>query len=104
MYYFRFLIPTNEDGTRVSYSPNYHGTMPKCPQNVVVDLYNDEEGWGLAHAEDTFKPPEITELLKGQYDKGLKDAEDADKIKDNLKVFYGEKLKHKWDTKVEPHV
>ncbi len=102
-YYFKFLIPTNEDGTRVSYSPNYHGTMPRCPNGVVVDLYNDEEGWGLAYTDDTFKPPEVTQLPKSQYNKLLKDAEDADKIKNHPKVFYGDKLLHKWDEKVRPN-
>ena len=52
MYYFKFKIPTNADGSRVTYSPGYHGTMPHCPKNVIVHLYNDKEGYGIAATPD----------------------------------------------------
>ncbi len=101
MYYFRFEIGVNADGTRASYSPGWHGVLALCPNKVVVDLYDDEQGFGLAHTEDTFKPPEVTILPKDQHDKLKKAAKDADKVKDNPKVFYGDKLKNrKWDAEV----
>ena len=64
MNYFRFIIPLNEDGSRVSYSPNYHGTMPKCPKNVTALLYNDRDGYGIAKTEDSFIPPEVITLTE----------------------------------------
>ena len=63
--YFKFVIPKNDDGTPVSYSYGWHGTMPHCPHGeVIIDLYNDEEGYGIAHevTKDQFTPKEI-ELL-----------------------------------------
>ena len=60
MYYFRFPIPRNKDGTIARYSPGWFGTLAKCPRNVVVDMYNDKEAYGIAHTEDTFVPAEVT--------------------------------------------
>lgn len=90
-YYFRFEIPTNTDGSRVSYSPNWHGTMPKCPKNVTVLLYNDKEGYGIAQTKDTFVPPEVAKITKSEADKILAGAQDEEG------VFFGDKLVHRWD-------
>ncbi len=59
MYWFRFEIPLNSDGTRVTYSPGWHGEMPRCPDKVTVLLYNDKEGYGIAQTDDTFVPKEV---------------------------------------------
>lgn len=90
-YYFRFEIPTNTDGSRVSYSPNWYGTMPKCPKNVTVLLYNDKEGYGIAQTDDTFVPPEVAKITKSEADQIMAKA----KVKDG--VFFGDKLTHRWD-------
>jgi hypothetical protein len=64
MYYFRFPIGLMSDGSRIAYSKGWHGTMPRCPRNVVVDLYNDRAGYGIAHTDDTFVPPEVTVITE----------------------------------------
>jgi hypothetical protein len=90
MYYFKFQIPVNADGSRVSYSPGWHGTMPRCPQNVEVLLQNDKEGWGIARTADTFVPKEVT---------ALKEADAlalVSNTKDEAGVFKGEKLADRW--------
>lgn len=91
MYYFRFETPKNADGTRVSYSPGWHGTMPQCPKDVVVDLYNDKEGYGIAHTTDTFIPKEVKVIQKAEHTSILSGA------KDEEGVYFGDKLKHRWD-------
>ncbi len=63
-YWFRFKIPNGADGKPVVYSPGWHGTMPHCPKGVVVDLYNEVEGFGIAHTEDTFVPKEVTPMTE----------------------------------------
>jgi len=90
MYYFRFEIPQNTDGTRVSYSPGWHGTIPKCPKDVTVLLYNDKEGYGIAQTEDTFVPPEVTKITEEEAKKILAEANDAEG------VYFGEKLADRW--------
>ncbi len=95
MYYFRFEIPTNADGTRVSYSPNWHGEMPRCPKDVVVDLYNDKEGWGLAHTEDNFIPKEVAVLTEKEASLLITEAKDEDG------VYFGDKLANRWNPKAE---
>ena len=60
MYYFRFEIPRHQDGAIAVYPDGWFGTMDKCPQNVTVLLLNDKEAWGIAQADDTFVPPEVT--------------------------------------------
>jgi hypothetical protein len=75
MKYFRFEIPLNADGTRVSYSPGWHGTMPHCPEGkVTVVLYNDKEGYGIAQVEDCTLPKEVTSLTKADHDKVITEA------------------------------
>lgn len=71
MKYFRFEIPLNADGTRISYSPGWHGVMPNCPEKVTVVLYNDKEGYGIAYTEDAVLPKEVKALTKTEYDKTL---------------------------------
>ena len=91
MYYFRFEIPDNADGTRARYSPGWHGTMPNCPMDVTVLLYNDKEGYGVAKTEDAFVPPEVTEITKKEAKAIL------DSVKDEDGVCFGEKLVTRWE-------
>ena len=89
--YFKFVIPRNADGTPVSYSFGWHGTMPHCPRGkVVIDSYNDEKGYGVAHeiteVKHPFTPKEI-ELLSDK-DKKFELA----KITRSAKEIYDEKL------------
>jgi len=86
--YFKFLIPLNADGTRATYSPGWHGTMPKCPKNVTVLLYNDKEGWGIAQTTDSFKPPEVIVIEEVEVLGLLSDAA----LKDEDEVYFGDKL------------
>ena len=90
MYYFRFEIPTNADGSRVIYSPNWHGTMPKCPKKVTVLLYNDKEGYGIAQTKDSFKPKEVTVIEEAEALGTLSDMVDEDG------VYFGIKLTDRW--------
>ena len=94
-YYFKFSIPTNADGSRVTYSPGWHGTMPKCPKDVTVLLYNDKEGYGIAQTEDTFIPKEVTVRTSKV---ALADLA-AVKVTDG--VFIGDKLVTRWDAEVD---
>ena len=95
MYYFRFEIPKNAGGSRVSYSPGWHGTMPKCPRNVKALLYNDKEGWGIAQTEDTFVPKEVIIISSSEAGKILSLAiDEAD-------VYFGQKLADRWLPKAE---
>ena len=90
MYYFQFLIPKNEDGSRVSYSPKWAGTMPCCPKNVTVLLYNDKEGYGIAKTEDTFEPPEVLRITE------LTAKDILTKARDENGVYFGKKLADRW--------
>ena len=74
--YFKFTIPKNKDGTPVSYSYGWHGTMPHCPNGeVVIDLYDDKAGYGVAHeitkTEKPFTPKEIQLLPDKEKDTEL---------------------------------
>ncbi len=95
MYYFRFDIPKNEDGTRVTYSSGWHGIMPHCPKDVTVLLYNDKEGYGVAQTTDTFIPKEVKVLSQEDALALVSSAEDTDG------VYFGNKLAHRWDAKDE---
>ena len=86
MNYFRFEIPTNADGTRVSYSKGWHGTMPHCPSGVTVLLYNDKEGYGIARTEDAITQPELKALAKTTADKVLATQKKEDG------VYFGEAI------------
>ena len=88
MNFFKFKI---EKG--ISYSPNWHGTMPRCPKDVKVLLYNDIDGFGIAQTEDTFIPKEVCIITKTEAMKILAAAQDIDGI------FFGTKLDARWDVK-----
>jgi len=90
MNYFKFEIPTNADGTRVTYSPGWHGTMPKCPKDVVVLLYNDKEGYGIARTGDIFIPTEVVVLTKDEANNILASVRDEDG------VYFGQKLEDRY--------
>jgi len=94
-YFFRFEIPTNADGTRVTYSPGWHGEMPRCPKDVTVLLYNDKEGWGIAKTEVTFVPREVTVLSDAEAGKILSLAVEEDG------VYLGENLANRWNPEAE---
>ncbi len=101
MYYFRFEIPLElrgdiTKGKLPGYSPDWHGTMPKCPKNVEVLLYNDRDGYGIAKTDDKFIPPEVEALKEDNAVKLLLRME-QDPDADN--IFMGEKLAHRWDDK-----
>ncbi len=96
MYYFRFEIPLNSDGTRVSYSPVWCGTRERCAKNEKGLLYNDKEGWGIGEADGDFVPPDVTILTKG------KAIQILSEVKDEEGVFFGDKLAHRWDAKPLP--
>jgi len=95
--YFKFIIPNNADGTRVSYSPTYHGTMPKCPKNVIVHLYNDREGYGIAQADDKFIPKEVIVLDEAEALGTLTELMDT-KEED---IYMADKLLTRWDIEVK---
>jgi hypothetical protein len=59
MFYFRFDIPVNADGTTVSYSPGWCGTREQCALNEKGIYYNDKERWGIGIAEGKFVPPDV---------------------------------------------
>lgn len=93
MYYFRFEIPTNTDGSRVIYSPGYHGTIPHCPKDVKVLLYNDKEGYGIAQTEDKFIPKEVTVIEEAEALGTLTEFIDT-KEED---IYIGDKIVTRWD-------
>ncbi len=66
MYYFKFVIPKG-----LGYSPGWHGVMDRCPKDVTVDLYNDRDGYGVAHTEDKFVPKEVTVVTGKEVDRLL---------------------------------
>lgn len=116
MFYFKFLIPTNEDGTTVSYSQGWCGTRPKCAQNEQGIYYNDNERWGIGQAEGDFVPPDvqvITEkeavslMFGSQMSKESANIQDAISVISRKEksvpegVYYGQKLADRWIAKEE---
>lgn len=95
MYYFKFSIPQNADGSRVTYSPGWHGVMSRCPKAVTVLLYNDKEGYGIARTEDSFVPKEVTVLKEADI------LAQISAIKDEPQVYFGEKLTDRWNPEAE---
>lgn len=93
MYYFKFQIPTNADGTRITYSPGWHGSMPRCPKDTTVLMYNDKEGYGIAQSQDSFLPPEVTVMPE---EDALKDVK---KFKDKPEkgIYTGLSVVTRWD-------
>ena len=96
---FRFEIGQNADGSRVTYSSAWYGTMENCPKNVTVLLYDDDKGFGIAQTESPIVQPEIKEITKKEAEK-IVDAADST----NPKVFKGLKLKYRECGKVTPKV
>jgi len=96
MYYFRFEIPVMADGSRVTYSPGWHGTLVRCPSDVTVLLYNDKEGYGIAQTEDTFVPKEVSELKDAEAIKIVAESVDEDG------VYFGDKLVDRWKPEPDP--
>ena len=96
MYYFKFDIPTNSDGSRITYSPTWHGTMPECPKDVTVLLYNDKEGYGIAQTEDIFVPKEITVIEEAEVLGILTKFMDTKEEE----IYMGDKLLTRWDVEV----
>ena len=88
--YFRFDIPTMVDGSRVHYSPGWFGVMDKCPQDVTVLYFNDNDGYGYAVTSDAFIPPEIMEVEASVVDNVLDTAEEEEGI------YCGTKLDDRW--------
>jgi len=110
--YFKFDIPSGEDGSRITYSKGWHGTMPKCPTDVTVLLYNDEEGYGLATTEDTFIPKEVTVLVQEEAEKLISSS--IATLVDGVSSIYFSKslipegydlvknsIEHRWDELLE---
>jgi hypothetical protein len=64
-FWFKFLIPTNSDGSVVSYSPGWCGTRPQCAQNEKGLYYNDKDRWGIGIADGAFVPPDV-EVIDAQ--------------------------------------
>ena len=95
MTYFKFGIPTNADGSRVTYSPGYHGTMPNCPKGVIIHLYNDKEGYGIAETPDGITQKELTVLTEVDAKCQLSE------VKDEEGVFIGGSLVTRWDEEVD---
>ena len=93
MYYFKFTIPKNANGSRVSYSSGWHGTMPKCPRDVTVLLYNDKEGYGIAKTEDKFIPKEVTVIKEAE---ALGTLTTVALSKDKTDIYLGDTLYDKW--------
>ena len=112
MYFFRFVIPKMEDGTPVTYSPGYAGRMVQCPNRIVVDLYNDKEGFGIAHTDDTYIPPEV-EVIKEEDALAIIQKAISGIVGDNPSVFISNDfalkanfvlapeidIAHRWDAK-----
>jgi hypothetical protein len=97
--YFKFDIPLNADGTRVSYSPDYYGRMDRSPKNVTVVYYNDKEGYGYAYTVDTFEIKQATLTTATAADNVIKAA------KDEIGVYFGEKILTRWypEIKIEEY-
>jgi hypothetical protein len=84
-YYFKFNIPSG-----IHYSPGWHGYSNSCPDDVVVDLYNDKEGYGIAHTNKFTPKLFFVYTAKSEADKVLIAA------KDESGVYFGQKLADRW--------
>jgi hypothetical protein len=93
--YFKFVIPTNADGTRVHYSLGWFGVMDYVPKNVTVLLYNDKDGYGYAYTTDTYMAKEA--IVKTQ-----KEVDDTIKLaKEEKGVYFGQKIYDRWLPEIE---
>ena len=111
MYYFKFPIPTNEDGSVVTYSPNYYGTMSESLKDVTVLLYNDVDGYGVARTKDSFVPKGVTVITEKEVNVLLSKSinqltsdytEKAIFFSGNIipkdKEFLRNTIEHRWDS------
>ncbi len=85
MNYFRFEIPKG-----LGYSPGWHGTMPHCPSGVIVHMYNEVEGYGIAETPDKTLPKEVTQLDEIEAKATL-----SDKV-DDESVYIADRIMDKW--------
>lgn len=120
--------PMLTEMTKISDNPCYsqgaHGHWEKAAQGVVGLLYNDAEGWGIIQcdelpegAEDGTKLEELTEeealaYIPAEFPIATKsivissgEVLTTDGLTGSIsdsKVWYGDKLLHRWDVQVEP--
>jgi len=86
--YFRFDIPEG-----LGYSPDWHGTLDKCPSNVEVLLYNEQDRYGIACTSDANLPIGISKVEEAEA-LGTMTTVAFSKTQD--KLYYGEHLYDKW--------
>jgi hypothetical protein len=84
--YFRFEIPTNADGTTVSYSPDFYGRYDKTPRDVTVLYQNDKERYGYAYTEDKWIPKGSVSVTQTVADSAVSAA------RDTAGVYFGSKM------------
>ena len=97
MLYAKFKIPLNQDGSVVTYSPGWCGTRDKCALNEKGLLYNDKELWGIMSFEGDYVPDDVEVIDEKTALFLLSQADETDE-----KVYFGDKLLHRYDVKVEP--
>jgi len=95
-----------------------------CAKNEKGIYYNDKERWGIAIAEGDFVPEDVDVIDASKVAEllGVKEAIDSKAVIEmteagalkfdgvevalpeitNAQVFYGGKLLHRWDAKLEP--
>ena len=95
--YFRFEIPTNSDGTTVSYSPDFYGRYDKTPRDVTVLYQNDKERYGYAYTEDKWIPKGSVSVTQTVADSAVAAA------RDTAGVYFGAKMADRYlpEIKVE---
>lgn len=114
MYYFKFLIPTNADGSTVSYSPGWCGTRPKCAEKGKGLLYNDAERWGIGQADGDFVPDDVEVLDEKQvqqlFSQAINQLTDGENWKSIFfagdflpkdKEYSCNTIEHRWDDAVK---
>ena len=88
MTYFKFEIPAG-----LGYSPNWHGTMDKCPSKVEILLYNEQDGYGIACTPDKILPKGITAITEAV---ALSTMTTMAFSETQTDLYYGDKLFDKW--------
>lgn len=115
MFYFKFGIPQNPDGSPVRYSPNWCGERSRCAKNERGLLYNDKELWGIGQAEGDYIPNDVTviskedtiKLIASLFNTSPNEMDITDDARvifrvpvDDIEGIYaGERLMHRWDNK-----
>jgi hypothetical protein len=84
--YFRFEIPTNSDGTTVSYSPDFYGRYDKTPKDVTVLYQNDKERYGYAYTTDKWIPKGSVSVTQSTAESVVSAARDV------AGVYFGSKM------------